>query len=71
MPLTRNEHLEFCKKRALEYLPFNPVEAMTSMMSDLMKHPELKDHVGLRISPMFFGAHHDSKAVRRWIEGFN
>ena len=69
--MTRDEHLAWCKKRALEYLPGNPLEAMTSMMSDLTKHPELKNHVGLRIAPMFYGAHDDSAAVRRWIEGFN
>ena len=69
--MTRNEHLEWAKKRALKYLPQNPVEAMTSMGSDIMKHPELKNHVGMRIMPMFYGAHNDPDAVRRWIEGFN
>jgi len=44
---------------------------MTSMMSDLTKHPELEKHVGLRIAPMFYGAGNDPGAVRRWIEGFN
>lgn len=63
--------MAWCKKRALEYLPADPLEAMTSMMSDLTKHPETKNHVGLRISPMFYGAHNDVNAVRRWIEGFN
>jgi hypothetical protein len=69
--MTRDEHLEWCKKRAREYLPGNPVEAMTSMMSDLTKHEELKNHVGLQIAPMFYGAHNDPTAVRRWIDGFN
>ena len=69
--LTRGEHLEWAKKRALEYLPQNPVEAMTSMMSDLKKHPDLKDHIGMRIAPMFYGAHNDPEEVRKWIVGFN
>jgi hypothetical protein len=69
--MTREEHLAWCKKRALEYLPGNPIEAMTSMMSDLTKHPELKHHLGLEIAPMFYGAHNDPAAVQRWIEGFN
>ena len=69
--MTREEHLAWCKKRALEYLPGNPVEAMTSMMSDMKKHPELKSHAGLMIAPMFYGAHNDPAAVRKWIEGFN
>ena len=41
------------------------------MGSDLTKHPELKDHAGLYIMPMFYGAHNDPEAVRRWIVGFN
>jgi hypothetical protein len=71
MQRSRNEHLAWCKKRALEYLPRDPLNAMTSMMSDLSKHPELKNHAGLEIAPMFYGAHNDPDAVRRWIEGFN
>jgi len=69
--MTRNDHLEWAKKRALAYLPGNSVEAMTSMGSDLTKHPELAKHAGLRIMPIFYGAQHDPEAVRRWIEGFN
>jgi hypothetical protein len=70
--MTRHEHLAWCKNRALLYLDRenNPLEAMTSMMSDLSNHPELKDHPGLQIAPMFYGAHNDPIAVRRWIEGF-
>ena len=68
---SREEHLAWCKKRALEYLPGDPREAMASMMSDLKKHPELENHIGLRIAPMFYGAHNDERAVRAWIEGFN
>lgn len=69
--MTRGEHLKWAKERAFEYLPGNPVEAMTSMVSDLTKHPELKNHVGLRIAPMFYSACNDARQVRRWIEGFN
>lgn len=38
---TREEHLQWCKDRALEY--YNDGEllnAVTSMMSDLKKHPD-------------------------------
>ncbi len=69
--MTRDDHLAWAKARALAYLPQNPREAMTSMMSDLMKHPDLKNHFGLQIAPMFYGAHDDEREVRRWIEGFN
>jgi hypothetical protein len=69
--ISRGEFLQRAKERALAHLPHDPLEAMTSMMSDLGKHPELKNHVWLRIAPMFFGASHDEAAVRRWIEGFH
>lgn len=69
--MTREDHLEWAKKRALAYLPHDPLEAMTSMGSDLTKHPGLKNHAGLRIMPMFYGAQYDTQSVRRWIEGFN
>ncbi len=69
--VTRDEHLAWAKRRALEYLPRDPLEAMTSMMSDLTKHEGLKNHAGLRIAPMFYGAAKDPTAVRRWIDGFN
>ena len=71
MNQTRDEHLAWCKWRALEYLPAEPQEAMMSMMSDLKKHPELANHPGLVIAPMFYLAHKDPVAVRKWIEGFN
>jgi len=40
MTTTRAEHLQWCKDRALEYLPADPQQAVTSMVSDLHKHPE-------------------------------
>jgi hypothetical protein len=69
--LTREEHLQWAKERALQYLPGDPLNAMASMMSDLRKHPELEHHIGLQIAPILYGAHYDPQAVRRWIEGFN
>jgi hypothetical protein len=50
--MTKDEHLEWCKKRALEYLDAgDPAQAFTSMMSDLRKHPKLENHVGIRMGP--------------------
>lgn len=40
---SRAEHLEWCKVRALEYLP-DTAQAMTSLASDLRKHPDTRDH---------------------------
>jgi hypothetical protein len=68
---TRDEHLEWCKQRARQYLDEGDLlNAVTSMGSDLNKHPELgcNPYIGL------IGALHakegDREAVRRWIEGF-
>jgi hypothetical protein len=69
--MTRSEHLQWAKDRALAYLPDNPGDAQSSMFSDLSKHPELADHPGKMIAPMFYGASHHHAEVRRWIEGFN
>lgn len=68
--MTREEHLAWAKQRALEYLPADPSMAMISMMSDLSKHDELRNHAGLHIAPLFYGRHKDPDEVRHWIEGF-
>lgn len=40
---TRSEHLKWCKKRAREYLERGDFrQAITSMLSDLTKHPETR-----------------------------
>ena len=73
--ITRDEHLELCKKRALEYLDRgDPTEAFTSMLSDLRKHPELENHAGIRIGVGFMmlpGWITNPVEVRRWIVGFH
>lgn len=74
--MTRDEHLEWAKKRALEYLdmiPPDPAQGFTSMMSDLSKHEELKDHIGCRLGVGFMmcaGWITNIPEVRRWIVGF-
>lgn len=73
--MTREEHLEWAKKRALEYLDaHDPAQAFTSMMSDLRKHPELANHVGVSMGVGFMmlpGWITNPREVRRWIVGFN
>ena len=71
--MTRDEHLAWCKKRALEYLDRGDLQnAIASMSSDLLKHNELKN-ISTAMMPMglFFLMHHDAIGARRWIEGFN
>jgi hypothetical protein len=72
---SREEHLEWCKQRALEYLDAGDTpQAFTSMMSDLRKHEELQNHVGIQIGVGFMmlpGWITNREEVRRWIVGFN
>ena len=43
--MTKQEHLNWCKQRAFEYLDLNdPTNAIASFMSDLAKHKETINH---------------------------
>jgi hypothetical protein len=42
--MDRVEHLQWAKDRALAYLPADVNQAMTSFVSDLGKHDELRGH---------------------------
>lgn len=71
--MTRDEHLAWCKERALAYLPASPQEAVTSMLSDMSKHPELEAaargplaEIGLM---MLMGSNLGD--IRSYITGFN
>lgn len=74
--MTRAEHLEWAKKRALEYLDAGDLDhAFTSMLSDLRKHEELEKHCGIELGVMMAvglrGWVSNPDEVRRWIVGFN
>jgi hypothetical protein len=71
--VTREEHLAWCKSRALEYLPADPREAFASMGSDLNKHEETKDHSAIKLGFMLLlGGHLDSaEKMREFINGFH
>jgi len=73
--MTRDEHLEWAKTRALQYVDAgDPAQGFTSMLSDLRKHPELKNHKGGEIGVLFMmlpGWISNTAEVRRWIVGFN
>jgi hypothetical protein len=72
--MTRDEHLEWAKKDALRYWETGDyLNAVTTMMSDLAKHPELERHAGLKIGALWFIApamHQDREFVYRFITGF-
>lgn len=74
MDKTRSEHLQWCKDRAMEYIKAgNAAQAMASMMSDLDKHPETKNHVAIQLGAMmmFGGMLSDLRETERFIQGFN
>ena len=65
---TRQEHLEWCKARALAYVDRDQLlDACVSMNSDLMKHEETRRHPRIADAPIF---ELTADNVRRWIEGF-
>lgn len=70
---TRSDHLAWAKQRALEYVDAGrPADALSSLISDLGKHPETKGHVGIELTGMLAmgGFLNDASEVRRHIEGF-
>ena len=71
---TRAEHLEWCKQRAREYCDRGDAQnALTSMFSDLDKHPETAGHKGTEIGLMLMltGGLREPSEARRFIDGFN
>ena len=66
----REEHLDWCKKRALEYIDIHndPKNAVSSMLSDLGKSEHTKGHVGVMLLAAVDQT--DKASVRNWIEGF-
>ncbi len=72
--MTRDEHVEWCKQRAYEYLEQGDVtQAFASMGSDLNKHPDTKDHSGVAIGLqlMMIGNLSTIPEMRHFIDGFH
>lgn len=69
--MTRAEHIEWCKKRANEYLDKGEAqEGLTSMLSDIRKHPETETHAGIQLAMMVM-MDLNIPTVRKWVNGFN
>lgn len=67
---SRAEHLAWCKQRAMEYVnagDFN--QGVTSMLSDLGKHPDTKGSVN--VGAMLMLTVRDRESAKRFVEGFN
>ena len=72
--MTREEHLEWCKKRALEYVDMGDVnQALNSMISDLSKHEGTQNHAAIQlgVTMMMGGQLSSSEKMRHFILGFN
>ena len=73
--ITRQEHLDWCKKRALEYLNQGDLQqAVASMISDLTKHEEtakIREQMPfLFMLVMMDVVNNNYYGVKNWIEGF-
>ena len=72
--MKREEHLNWCKKRALEYSSNGDMsQAYASMVSDLRKHPETESHAAivLGMSMLMSGQFNKPGEMDRFINGFN
>ena len=68
--MTRAEHLEWSKQRALAYLPGDPGQAVASFVSDLRKHDELAGHAVEMLLGMHMAAGLlDERSTRELIVG--
>lgn len=71
---SRQEHLKWCKQRALEYCDAGDVnQALASMCSDLGKHAETQGHSAIQLGLMLYlaGQLNTPREMRKFIEGFN
>jgi hypothetical protein len=71
--MTRAEHLDWAKQRALEYVGRGDLaNAVASMVSDLAKHHETRVSADGFIALVgMMEIERGPEAVRHWIEGFN
>lgn len=75
-PGTRAEHMAWAKERALAYLNLpepDPRGAICSLLSDLEKHAETRQHFGRELGALLLiGGHLNTvQQAREFIEGFN
>jgi hypothetical protein len=74
MKMTREEHLQWCKDRALQYVDENDLpQALASMMSDLSKHDETKQPADSILNTLGLVAAMSGNPdeMRRFINGCN
>lgn len=72
--MTRKQHLEWAKQRALEYCDQGQtLDAFKSFMSDMSKHDETRNHIALKLMTelMANGNLNTPEKMREQIAGFN
>ena len=72
--MERKEHLEWAKKRAIEYAKEGDRSgAYSSLVSDLQKHPDLSNHAGIELGMMLMmtGKLVTQNEMVEFINGFN
>jgi len=70
--MTRDEHIAWCKQRALEYLDIGDTHnAVASMLSNLTKHDETREVVFGPLATVCIMAASNPAETRRFIEGFH
>lgn len=72
--MTREEHIEWCKKRAIEAMDYenDPKQAYISMASDLRKHPETNSEalINLTMMQLMFNPTPSRSGAIEFINGF-
>ena len=72
--MDRSEHLEWCKKRALEFIEAGDLQqAYASMASDMRKHPETANNpaIDMGFQMIFGGLLSTAPEMEKYINGFN
>lgn len=73
--MTREEHLKWCKERAIKEMDYynEPSKGIISMMSDLRKHPETNNEglISLCMGQLLINPHMTRQGVIKFIDGFN
>lgn len=73
--MTREEYLQWCKDRAIAEIDYsgNPNDGLVSMMSDLRKHSDTNNHIGINLCAMmmFSGQIKSRQEAINFINGFN
>lgn len=75
MQVTRADHLQWCKDRAIQYINAGELsQAFASMSSDITKHPETEHHIStneLGMMQLMGGLLSTPDKMREWILGYN